>query len=181
MPGLSSNSRRLLLDLAAAAIKAHLTTGEVPEFVPTEPETGRLAGCFVTLRKNGLLRGCVGTFDRARPLYDNVRRMAVAAAFQDIRFPPVNRDELKDLNIEISVLGEPFKMNTLEDLNLGRHGVLVKLGARSGTYLPEVAVDEDWSALDFVTHCAREKAGLSPEECARAEVYLYEVEKIGRT
>lgn len=177
MQGLSSNNRLLLLRLVREAIAHHLETGNILAFHTQEAELTQGRGCFVTLRKHGKLRGCVGTFDADRPLYENVLRMAVAAAFHDVRFPAVEKNELGELTIEISVLGPLTRMRRLEDLELGVHGVLVRYGLRSGTFLPEVAIEQKWSREEFVTFCAREKAGLSPAECAKAEVFLYTVEK----
>ena len=177
MPGLSSNSRAKLLDLARASIRSHFEGGPVPVVDPADAGLAVKRGCFVTLRKKGALRGCVGTFDIAKPLAENVLRLATAAAFQDTRFPPLQKSELAEVRIEISVLGELRKMNSIEEIEIGRHGVFVRLGNRSGTFLPEVAVSEKWSREEFLAYCARQKAGLSPEEIGRAEVFLYEVEK----
>ena len=179
MPDLSSNSRKILLGLAREAIRNYLETGDHLVFQNPDEELTRRRGCFVTLRKERRLRGCVGTFDASRPLCENVIRMAAASAFQDTRFPNVAKAELPVIRIEISVLGGLEKVDSLEEIELGRHGVLVKLGKRTGTFLPEVALEHQWSREEFVTFCAREKAGLRPDECAAAEIYRYEVEKFG--
>ncbi len=177
MPDLSSNSRRTLLQLARSAIKTYCLTGDHVAFRIEEPELQIRRGCFVTLRKDGKLRGCVGTFDDHRFLCDNVARMAVAAAFQDHRFPAVTKNEIDQIHIELSILGELEKVNALNEIEIGKHGVYVRLEERSGTYLPDVAVEQRWQVPEFVTFCAREKAGLRPEECAKAEIFRYEVEK----
>lgn len=176
MPDLSLNSRSLL-QLARNAVEVYLATGQHLVFQTDLPELTAKRGCFVTLRKTGKLRGCVGTFDAHRPLYQNIIRMAPAAACQDLRFPPVTKEELPFIRIELSVLGELEKADSLEGIEIGRHGVYVKLDNRSGTFLPEVAVEQKWSVPEFVTYCARDKAGLSPEECTRAEIFRYEVQK----
>ncbi len=163
--------------MAREAVARYLETGDVPAFEGEEPELNLRQGCFVTLWKKGKLRGCVGTFETGRSIGENVLRMAVASASQDTRFPPVTRQEWKEISIEISVLGDLKKIWSIEEIEIGRHGVHVQSGFRSGTYLPEVAVQQQWSREEFVTYCAREKAGLSPEECAEAEVSIYEVEK----
>ena len=177
MPDLSSNSKKLLLELARKAIRNYLETGNHLAFQTDSPECNLKRGCFVTLREKGALRGCVGTFDMQFFLYQNLIRMATAAAFQDVRFSPVTRQDLDQIQIEISVLGELQKVQALNEIEIGRHGIYVKLDSRSGTFLPDVAVDQKWSVPEFVTYCAREKAGLDPDECAFAEVYRYEVEK----
>ena len=180
MPGLSSNSRKALLELARNSIRGYLATGD-PVLPAVEfPELLIKHGCFITLKtKDGALRGCVGTFDDARPLYENVARMAIAASIQDRRFSPLTKEELAGVRIEISVLGPMEKVQSLDEIEIGRHGIYVKHGAQSGTFLPSVAVEQKWSVAEFVTFCAREKAGLNPEQCAKAEIYKYEVEKFG--
>lgn len=178
MPDLSSNSRELLLDLARRSIQMRLASGDTPDFKADAEEFRMQCGCFVTLWKDGKLRGCVGTFDRDTPLYLNVIRMAVASAIQDRRFPPVTKAELGRLIIEISILGELRKIDSIKEIETGKHGVYVRLGHKSGTFLPDVAVEQKWGPEEFVIQCARWKAGLSPEECASAEVFVYDVVKI---
>ena len=196
MPDLSSSSRKALLELARKSIESHFSPSPFPlpqgregkSFFPPLPlgegqgegmpaELNLKRGCFVTLYKLNKLRGCVGTFDATQPLSENVIRIAASSAFQDTRFPSVEKSELGLLKIHISVLGELKKMSSIEELEIGRHGVLVRYGSESGTYLPEVAVEMKWSVPEFITRCAREKAGLTPSEIASAEVFLYEVEK----
>ncbi len=177
MPDLSSNNREILLELARNAIRTHLETGNDFSFRTDVPELNWNRGCFVTLRKHSELRGCVGTFDIKEPLFQNVTRMAVASAVRDTRFPPVSKSELPLVTIEISVLSPLEKVSVLDEIEIGKHGVLVQLGNRSGTFLPEVAVDQKWSREEFVVRCARAKAGLRTKDCAQAEIYRYEVEK----
>ncbi len=177
MQALSSNSQFLLLKLARESIQYYLEKHAVLSFETLVEEIKQPQACFITLRKQGMLRGCVGTFETVRPLYENIIRLAIASAFEDSRFPPVQRQELPELLIEISVLGELIKMNSIEELEVGRHGVLVKYQQRTGIYLPEVAVDQGWSREEFLNHCAYEKARFTSEEFKRAEVYLYEVQK----
>ncbi len=177
MPALSSNSQIFLLKLARDSIRFYLETRTTPLFeIPIE-EVKQPGGCFVTLKKLSTLRGCIGTFEGASPLHENVIRMAVASAFEDPRFPPVCTEELHDVRIELSVLGELRKMNSLEELEIGRHGIWIKFGGRAGTYLPDVAVEQGWSREEFLEHCAYHKAGLTPEEFKSAEIFLYEVQK----
>ncbi len=177
MPALSSNSQVFLLKLARDSIQFYLETRTAPLFEILIEEVKQPGGCFVTLKKIGTLRGCVGTFEGARPLHENVIRMAVASAFEDSRFPPLRTEELPEVRIELSVLGELRKMNSLEELEIGRHGIWIKFGVRAGTYLPEVAVGQGWSREEFLRHCAYEKAGLTAEEFKASEIFLYEVQK----
>lgn len=176
MPDLSSN-KKVLLELARRAIETYLAAGNHLDYKTEDPALVVKRGCFVTLRKAGELRGCVGTFDTQTPLYENILRMAPAAAFQDSRFSPVRKEELPLIRIELSVLSEMEKVDSLEEIKIGKHGVYIKLGNRSGTYLPDVATKRKWSVPEFVMSCAREKAKLAPEEISRAEIFRYEVQK----
>jgi len=111
-------------------------------------------------------------------LIENVIRMAIAAAFKDTRFPPLEKNELPQIHIEISILGELEAVQSLDEIQIGVHGIWIKHKNGQGTYLPEVATEQNWSRDQFVMYCAREKAGLSPEACAEAEIFRYEVCKI---
>jgi AmmeMemoRadiSam system protein A len=176
MQDLSSN-KQTLLQLARNAIEIYLSTGNYLSFKTDAPELTAKKGCFITLRKGGELRGCVGTFDRETPLYQNIIRMAPAAAVHDTRFPAVTKEELPRVRIELSVLGDLEKVESMNDIEIGKHGVYIKLGQRAGTFLPDVALEQKWSVPEFVNYCAREKARLSPEELKRAEIFRYEVQK----
>ena len=177
MLDLLSTERKTLLQLARDSIKHYLETGDRLEANVRQESLTQKCGCFVTLRKNALLRGCVGTFSADQPLFQNVLRMSIAAAVQDTRFPPVSKPEVTELKIEISVIGETFPMTSPDEIEIGKHGVLVEHGNRSGTFLPDVAVEQNWNAQEFILWCAREKAGLKPAEIANARVSLYEVIK----
>jgi AmmeMemoRadiSam system protein A len=176
MPVLSSNSQQALLALARESIERYLEDGSVPSFRCDGGDLSQKMGCFVTLRlSSGELRGCVGTFERERPLWENVSRMARCSAFQDTRFSPVKKAEMENLVIEISVLGPLEPVAGIESIELGRHGIVTRFGSRSGTLLPQVALEQGWTREQFVTYCAIHKAGLSPAECAQAELLIYEV------
>lgn len=131
-------------------------------------------GAFVTLNENGRLRGCIGRFVVHQPLYEVVREMAVAAAFEDPRFPDVQENELDNINIEISVLTPLRKINNIDDFSLGKQGIYIKQGMHSGTFLPQVAKETGWSKEEFLGHCSRDKAGLSWDGWKNAELYTYE-------
>ena len=131
-------------------------------------------GAFVSLHKHGRLRGCIGHFGEDVPLYEIVAEMARAAAFEDPRFMPVTRDELDDLDIEISVLTPMRRIQSLDEFELHRHGIYIKKGYRSGTFLPQVADEVNWTKEEFVGHCSQDKAGLGWDGWKDAELYVYE-------
>ncbi len=131
-------------------------------------------GAFVSLHKHGHLRGCIGHFGEDYPLHEMVAEMARAAAFEDPRFMPVTRDELDDLDIEISVLTPMRRIQSLDEFELHRHGIYIKKGYRSGTFLPQVANEVNWTKEEFVGHCSQDKAGLGWDGWRDAELYVYE-------
>ena len=131
-------------------------------------------GAFVSLHKHGRLRGCIGHFGEDVPLYEIVAEMARAAAFEDPRFMPVTADELSDIDIEISVLTPMRRIQSLDEFELHRHGIYIRRGYRSGTYLPQVADEVNWTKEEFVSHCAQDKAGIGWDGWRDAELYVYE-------
>ena len=118
-------------------------------------------GAFVTIMKHGILRGCVGSIIGEKPLYQTIREMAVAAASQDPRFTPLTAGELKDINIEISVLSKPRRIDDIAEIQLGKHGVIVSEGNHQGVFLPQVANETGWSKEEFLSQLCSQKAGLA--------------------
>ena len=131
-------------------------------------------GAFVSLHKQGRLRGCIGHFGEDMPLHEIVAEMARAAAFEDPRFSPVHREELGDIDIEISVLTPMRRIQSLDEFQLHKHGIYIRKGYRSGTFLPQVADEVNWTKEEFVGHCSQDKAGLGWDGWRDAELYVYE-------
>lgn len=131
-------------------------------------------GAFVSLHKYGRLRGCIGHFGQDYPLHEIVAEMARAAAFEDPRFTPVTREELDDIDIEISVLTPMRRIQSIDEFELHRHGIYVRKGFRSGTFLPQVADEVNWTKEEFIGHCSQDKAGLGWDGWRDAELYVYE-------
>ena len=158
---LPPQTRTRLLEAARLAIAAHLK-GEEPA-IGDDGEPWPAQGAFVTLRTRGSgeLRGCIGHVEADQPLVSTVRRMAVAAATQDPRFPLVTLEELDALRLEISVLS-PLAPIDPEDVEVGRHGLLLRFRGRSGLLLPQVPVAQRWDRDTFLGHTCR-KAGLPPD------------------
>jgi AmmeMemoRadiSam system protein A len=168
--GLPPEARTRLLEQARVAIASHLQ-GEDP-LVADEGEPWPPQGAFVTLktRSNGHLRGCIGRVEADQPLAVTVRRMAVAAATQDPRFPLVTPEELATLRVEISVLS-PLAPIHPEDVEVGRHGLFVRFRGRSGLLLPQVPVAQRWDRETFLDHTCR-KAGLPADSWRDPECVL---------
>ena len=129
--------------------------------VPTSEYLNEERSCFVTLHsKNGALRGCIGHITAFEPLYDNLRRNASNAAFQDPRFSPVkSAEELSSLNIEVSILTPAEKVDSYNDIVIGEHGVILKNGGRNAVFLPQVAPEQGWDVQTTLMHLSM-KAGL---------------------
>ena len=149
--------------MARGAAKAAVE-GSWVSYDPSEnPELQVKAGCFVTLKNDGVLRGCIGRFTSNEPLWKTVREVAVSSATRDTRFShnPVLPAEIPHLEIEISVLSPMRKISRpLEEIELGRDGIVVEDHGRSGTFLPQVATETGWSLEEFLSHCASDKAGI---------------------
>ncbi len=176
---LGTGDRAVLLRIARGAVRERLGLG------PDEawPDQGPLAaprGAFVTLLVDGELRGCVGTFAPAGSLANTVARMAASAASEDPRFEPVRADELDRLDVRISALDPHRRMRIPEDLEVGRDGVLVRLGWRCGALLPRVAVEQGWERITFLERTCL-KAGLPPHawQEPKAVVELFSAEEMG--
>jgi len=160
---LTKEEKKLLIAVARQAIEARVAGRDVS--VKREDSAGlnlRL-GAFVTLHKHGRLRGCIGLFTSNEPLYLVVAQMAAAAATQDHRFPPVRPDELKEIDIEISVLSEPKPIDDWKSVRLGVDGVIVRRGIASGVFLPQVATETGWDLDTFLGQLCSQKAGLARE------------------
>ena len=132
-------------------------------------------GLFVSLHRNGSLRGCIGSMSSALPLLETAISMATAAAFEDPRFEPLTAAELDCLEVEISVLGELFLISGPEDLRIGRHGLFIAARGRTGVLLPQVAVEFGWGPGAFLAQVCR-KAGLEADAWKRPGTRLYAFE-----
>jgi AmmeMemoRadiSam system protein A len=117
------------------------------------------SGVFVTLHKNGQLRGCIGYVEGIKPLQEAVIEMSLSAAFEDPRFPPVEKDELKDIELEISVLSPLQTISNIDKILVGKHGLVIEKGFYRGLLLPQVAAEYNWNREEFLEHTCQ-KAGL---------------------
>jgi len=134
----------------------------------------RKLGVFVTLTEHGRLRGCIGHFGEDVALGELTKEMAHAAAFEDPRFTPLQEDELDDVQIEISVLTPLKRIHSIDEFQYGKQGIYMRKGWRSGTFLPQVADEVNWTKEEFLGHCAQDKAGIGWDGWKTAELYTYE-------
>ena len=196
---LSDKEKRMLKEIALTSIKDSLSGKPIVEHPSLTATLRQKCGAFVSLHKHGRLRGCIGHFGEDVPLHEIVAEMARAAAFEDPRFMPVTADELSDIDIEISVLTPMRRIQSLDEFELHRHGIYIRKavieqeqsqtrlisaereqarlkikGYRSGTFLPQVADEVNWTKEEFVSHCAQDKAGIGWDGWKDAELYVYE-------
>lgn len=170
---LTDGQKKRLLAIARETIEACLKTGRKPEITETDPVLMKEMGAFVTLHEHGELRGCIGSMTGTQPLYLTIRDMAVESATGDPRFSPVVLDEMRTIEIEISVLSPLEKTDSAEHIRLGTHGVLVRRGFNSGVFLPQVAVETGWSKEEFLSYLCSHKAGLAPDAWKDRATELY--------
>jgi AmmeMemoRadiSam system protein A len=174
-PEYNDEERSILLRLAHRAIEAGVI-GETLDLNPPTPHLAEPRGAFTTLYREGELRGCVGYVMPFYALYRTVAETAQAAAFKDTRFCPVQESELPMLQVSISVLS-PLQPILPEQVEIGRHGLVVNYGAFRGLLLPQVPVEHGWDRITFLQQTCR-KAGL-PEDAwqhgAALEAFTAEV------
>jgi uncharacterized protein len=176
---LSIEERKLLLQRAREAIETAVRTGKAPGGQVSEGQLDEPQGCFVTIKRNGALRGCIGNFKSDKPLYRLVQEMAVSAATRDPRFYPMKEEDLKGYELEISVLSPLSKIESPEQVEVGRHGLYLEKNFSRGVLLPQVAVEQGWNRETFLNQTAL-KAGLKREDWKEgADIYVFTAEVFG--
>jgi hypothetical protein len=163
VPTLTLAQKRRLIEIARQTIEEYIRTGKAPKFREDDPRLLQEEGAFVTIHKKEALRGCIGNIVGRGPLYETVKNMAIAAATQDPRFPALESSELKDIDVEVSVLSKPQVVKDVNQIVMGKHGVIVSRGDHHGVYLPQVADETGWTREQFLSSLCSSKAGLSPD------------------
>jgi AmmeMemoRadiSam system protein A/AmmeMemoRadiSam system protein B len=173
---LTIGDQKNLLNIARESITGYLAKSIKPKLHQTSFSTNlkQSAGAFVTLTKQGKLRGCIGSMSTEKPLFKTVREVAISAAVNDSRFEPVSFKDLKDLKIEISVLTPMRKISSINEIIIGKHGIFIKKGMKKGTFLPHVPVEHNWTLDEFLGYCSRDKADLDWDGWKDAEIFVYE-------
>ena len=168
--------KRKLFEIARTAISSKLFEGKekVSDIRPVPEKLKMHYGAFVTLKTDGRLRGCIGRFISSDPLFEVVRASALSSAFEDPRFPPLTKEEYAKTDIEITVLGPLVKISRPDEITLGKHGIYIKKDSRSGTMLPQVAIEQGWNVEQFLGYTSRDKAGLGWDGWKDAELFRYE-------
>lgn len=170
---LTRTEQKKLLALAREAIDGYVRHGEYRIKEEPEPALQGRQGCFVSIKKNNTLRGCIGSFVSDKPLYKLVQEMAIAAATRDPRFYPMKPDDLLDYSLEISVLGPLVKITSPEEITVGTHGIYLEKNSCRGVLLPQVAVEFKWDRNTFLSQVCH-KAGLKPDDWQEgADIYVF--------
>ncbi len=172
---LSTEEKKELLKLARQAVELYVKEGKVLNYHPENDRFWEEKGAFVTLKKGGELRGCIGYIEPVLPLYLAVIRCAILAATEDPRFSPVEPKELNSLEYEISVLTTPRRVSNPREVVVGRHGLIISMKGKKGVLLPQVPVEEGWDRDTFLEQVCL-KAGLPPGawRSPDAELYVFE-------
>jgi AmmeMemoRadiSam system protein B/AmmeMemoRadiSam system protein A len=172
----SEEEKRKMFEIARMSISSRLNNSKMPELdSKLIPEKLKMNyGAFVTLKINGTLRGCIGRFISTDPLYEVIKASAISSAFEDPRFPALTKEEYFKTDIEITVLGPLQKITSPEEIILGKHGIYIKKDFRSGTMLPQVAIEQGWTVEQFLGYTSRDKAGIGWDGWKDAELFVYE-------
>ena len=177
---LSIESQALLLKIARTSIESHLRKQKPPKFEITDKNLLQKRGAFVTLHKHGQLRGCIGYVLPYKLLHQTVAEMAVAAATEDPRFPSVTLSEMDEINIEISALSTLKKIESIEEIEVGKHGLYMKRGILSGLLLPQVATEYGWNRKEFLEHtCQKARLPKNAWKDKETEISIFSAQVFG--
>lgn len=174
---LNSSEKKELLGIARKTIQSYLEENKAPEFKTESPALKEKRGAFVTLKKNKELRGCIGRIVADIPLYMVVSNVAIDSAVNDPRFEPLSYNELDDVEIEISVLTPFEKIKNLDEIEIGKHGLLIKQGFYSGIFLPQVPVEQGWDKKTYLEQLCY-KASLPKDAYKDKNTVIYKFSAI---
>lgn len=173
---LSSEERQRLLEIARNAIVSCIESGTVSQCEEKQLRLQEKRGCFVCVKINGKLRGCIGNFTADKPLHQMIQEMAVSAATRDPRFYPMRKEDLADFDVEISVLTPLKKISDVDEIQVGTHGIYIEKNFSRGVLLPQVAVEYGWDRKTFLDQTSI-KAGLQPDAWKDgADIYIFSAE-----
>lgn len=173
----TEEEKKQLLSLARNAITEYVTKGRIVDADTTNPKLRADGAAFVTIKEKGTLRGCIGHVQPVMPLYRSVIENAIAAASKDPRFPPLAKDDLEKIEVEISILSPLQKVKDVSAIELGRHGLVVRKGSHSGLLLPQVPIEQNWDRLTFLRQVCI-KAGLYENAWKDSDLYTFTVHSI---
>lgn len=171
---LNAKEQATLLAIARKSIESWVHSGTAYIEPREEKVLNQRRGCFVTIKQNGALRGCIGNFQSELPLFREVAEIAAASASKDPRFYPMQEADLDNFNLEISVLSPLQKIEDVEEIEVGRHGIYIEKGFYRGVLLPQVATEHGWDRETFLKQTCL-KAGLPTDawKAEDAEIYIF--------
>jgi len=168
-----------LLALSRKTILDYVKNGHVEDIFVENDGLNATSGCFVTIKTQGNLRGCIGCFTSEKPLWQTVQEFSIAAASRDPRFYPLHPDELDDITIEISVLSSLTKIESVDEIKVGTHGLYIEKNMYRGVLLPQVATEYGWDKSTFLKQTCL-KAGLEPDAWeSGADIYIFSAQIFG--
>ena len=171
----NEHEQKTMFKIAKNSISSKFKGTKAPYQEDTLPENLKQNfGAFITIKKAGQLRGCIGKFISSESLHKVISYSAFASAFEDPRFPPLTENEFAEIELGITVLGPLKRISDPNDIIIGKHGIYIKKDFRSGTLLPQVAVEQGWNVEQFLGYTSAEKAGLGWDGWKTAELYVYE-------
>ena len=174
---LNDDEKKFLLRLARRTIRNFLDERVEKEENYFSDNLKTKSGAFVTLHKHGELRGCIGYVVGFKPLQDAIQDLAISAAFNDPRFPPLSRHEFEQIDLEISVLTPLERVDSIKEIQIGRDGLMIKRPPFEGLLLPQVATEYNWDVETFLAHTCR-KAGLPPDAWKDDETEIWKFSAI---
>ncbi len=174
---LSENEQKILLDIARTAIENHVCNNNVCVIPREERRLNYKRGCFVTIKQDGMLRGCIGNFQSELSLFKEVAEMAVASASNDPRFYPLCIRDLDTITLQISVLSSLEKISNIDEIVVGKHGIYLEKNHYRGVLLPQVAIENKWDRNKFLDQTCI-KAGLSTRawQDTDTDIYIFSAE-----
>jgi AmmeMemoRadiSam system protein A len=164
---LDNKQKKLLLKIARETVENTIAGSPPVEYNIKDKVLNTECGAFVTIHNTGNLRGCIGNITATTPLWMTVINMAVEASTRDPRFPPITSGELEDIDIEISALSPLWRIKDINEIEVGKHGILIRKGFNQGLLLPQVATENGLDRISFLEHTCL-KAGLA-NNCYRDE------------
>jgi hypothetical protein len=173
----TESEKKELLSLAKDSIEEYIVKGKVQERTIHNPKFRTEGAVFVTIKKNGSLRGCIGHVQPVMSLSQSIIKNAISASSGDPRFPPMDKDELKDIEIEVSILSPLIPLRDINDIRIGKHGLVIRKGMQSGIFLPQVATEFGWDRDTFLEQLCV-KAGLPKSAWKDAELHTFTAEVI---
>ncbi|MEN2998226.1 MAG: AmmeMemoRadiSam system protein A [Brevinematia bacterium] len=172
---LSKEDKRKILELARNAIESLFYPEKKEELWRRKKAVEKLQlknGVFVTIMKRNNLRGCIGYIYPVKEFSNLLVDTAISSATRDPRFDPLSPEELSEIEIEVSILSEPRKIDSISEIEVGKHGLIVRRGHHQGLLLPQVATEHNWDRITFLQHTCI-KAGLHPMEYKKEDTEIY--------